>query len=164
MCQWFPYVTRSSSHCLHPLRGSPIKTRVINISFIQKPLALCSQVWALTRQDRVSFIFTHSLFSLWVIRFWHYSWRAAMMQVFCSLQIKQRRWPFSFLPALAVWNWTLSILGCIMFRRSTPSAVFPFLAYSSPHEVLAWEASGCSNDTVFTNPPPWGRLSLSWVS
>lgn len=121
--------------------------------------ALCSKVWVLTRRDSLSFIFINSLFSLWVIRFWHYSWRAAMMQVSCSLQIKQRLWPcpspslFSLLSALAVWNWTPSIPDCIMLSPSCPSPLLHFLAYCSPHEVLAWEASGCSNDNVSLNCP-----------
>lgn len=128
--------------------------------------ALCSRVWALTRRDRLSFIFINSLFSLWVIRFWRYSWRAAMMQVSCTLQIKQRLWPrsLSLLPALAVWNWTLSIPDCIMFGLSSPSPLLRFLAHGSPHEVLAWEASGCSNDNVFTKLPSQGRRSPYQVS
>lgn len=100
--------------------------------------ALCSKVWVLTRRDSLSFIFINSLFSLWVIRFWHYSWRAAMMQVSCSLQIKQRLWPcpppppapaFMFSTSPQTFNCFSLYISCLLsFSFSTSSLKnHPFL-------------------------------------
>ncbi len=125
-------------------------------------LALCSQVWDLTRRDRLSFIFINSLFSLWVIRFWHYSWRAAMMQVSCSLQIKQRLWPVP--PPSSLLSLSETGLPPSPIVSCSACPLFRFLAYGSPHEVLAWEASGSSNDNVFTKLPSQGRRSPYQVS
>lgn len=115
----------------------------------------------LTRWDRLWFIFINSLFSLWVISFWHYSWRTAMMQVSCALQIKQRLWPSPSPSSLLSVSETglppSSIVSC--GALSSPSLLVGFLAFGSLHEVLAWEASGCSNDTVFTKLPSQGRHS-----
>lgn len=79
-----------------------------------------------------------------------------MMQVSCLLQLKQRL-------CLISGNWTPSIPDCLMFCLSSP-ALFRFLAYGSLHEVLAWEASGCSNDNVFAKLPSQGRHSPYQVS
>ncbi len=113
---------------------------------------LCPQVWVLTMWDCLSFIFIKFLFSLWVIRFWHYSWKAAMMQVSCSLQIKQRLWPtpLSLLAAPAVWNWTQSIPSCIMLSLSSPYPLFrSFIFWHTVHSMRSWPGSVCQGDILF---------------
>ncbi|KAK5880833.1 hypothetical protein CesoFtcFv8_021701 [Champsocephalus esox] len=81
------------------------------------------------------------------------------MQVCRPLQIKQGRWPVRSPSSLLSETGLppLPIVSCCSRR-------FGFLAHGSPHEVLAWEASGCSYDTVFTKLPSGGRRSPDRVS
>lgn len=98
---------------------------------------LCSQAGVLTRRDRLSFIFISSLFSLWVIRFWHYSWRAAMMQVSRSLQIKQRLWPAPSSSLLSLSETGLppsSIVSCSV----CPLPLLSFLSWHTVHRMRSW--------------------------
>lgn len=79
-----------------------------------------------------------------------------MMQVSFLLQLKQRLARFL--------NWSPSISDCLMLSPSSPFPLLHFLAHGSLHEVLAWEASGCSNDNVFTKLASQGRHSPYRVS
>ena len=80
-----------------------------------------------------------------------------MMQVPCLLQRKQRYWPLS-----DTGTNPSTIVSCIACPRL--SLLFRFLAHGSLHEVLAWEASGCSNDNVFAKLPSQDRHSPYRVS
>lgn len=142
-----------------------LQTWDVNISVIQKLLIPSSQNLSANHARRANFchFYQLSIFSLShqvLTLFLESCYDASIL----FAPDKTETLALSFLPALAVWNWTLSILGCIMFRLSTPSPLFRFLAFNSPHEVLAWDASGCSNDTVFTKLPSQGRLSPYRVS
>lgn len=100
--------------------------------------ALCSKVWVLTRRDSLSFIFINSLFSLWVIRFWHYSWRAAMMQVSCSLQIKQRLWPCPSPSSLLSLSETGLHPSPIVSCRARPVPLLSFISWHTGHRMRSW--------------------------
>ena len=97
-----------------------------------------SKVWVLTRRDRLSFVFINSLFSLWVIRFWHYSWRASMMQVSDSLQIKQRLWHALSPSSLLLLSETGLPPFPIVLCSACPLPLPSFLSWHTVHCMRSW--------------------------
>ena len=180
LCHWLCYVTESFSHCLHPLfwwrtwicSNKMLKqptNKIMRCKYIRSPRATFRTALPTlsANQARQAKLYFHqlSIFSLShqdLTLFLESCYDASIL--FAPDKTKTLARSLSFLHALAVWNWTTSIPDCIMFGLSSPSPLFRFLAYGSPLEVLAWEASGCSNDTVFTKLPSQGRHSPYRVS